>query len=165
MRESFECAVPIVHHCGVQETRPRGHTALTGACDAQLAVTRDRANNVTVTVEHMKDGPEGDVIASKLELVEVGTNEDGDAITTCLVVPTEVQRTTAAGPHLTKNQETMFSILHDAGGRLDRESWNNRAREAGLGKRRKADLYDLRAALISKRLVYESGGRFQVRHE
>lgn len=28
IREEFECAVPIVHHCGIDGTRPRGHTAI-----------------------------------------------------------------------------------------------------------------------------------------
>src|SRR5262249_49468147 len=67
IREAFECAVLIVHHCGVDGTRPRGHTSLTGTVDAQLAVKRDAADHVLVTVEHMKDGAEGDVIASRLE--------------------------------------------------------------------------------------------------
>jgi RecA-family ATPase len=30
IREAFDCAVLIVHHCGVNDTRPRGHTSLTG---------------------------------------------------------------------------------------------------------------------------------------
>src|SRR5262245_37115718 len=46
IREAFECAVVIVHHCGVDGTRPRGHTSLTGTVDAQLAVKRDAADNV-----------------------------------------------------------------------------------------------------------------------
>jgi hypothetical protein len=33
--------VVIVHHCGIEGTRPRGHSSLTGAADAQLAVKRD----------------------------------------------------------------------------------------------------------------------------
>jgi hypothetical protein len=89
IREAFDCVVIIVHHCGVDDTRPRGHTSLTGAVDAQLAVRRDTAKNVIVTVEWMKDGPEGDVIASQLERVEIGTDIDGDQILSCVVVPIE----------------------------------------------------------------------------
>jgi hypothetical protein len=85
IRAAFECAVIIVHHCGIQGDRPRGHTSLSGAADAQLAVTRDAANNVTVQVEFMKDGRDGDVITSRLEEVPVGTNEDGDPITSCVL--------------------------------------------------------------------------------
>src|SRR5262249_13268752 len=75
IRGAFQCAVIIVPHCGVAADRPRGHTSLTGAVEAQLAVKRDAANNVFVEVEWMKDGgAEGDVIASRLKPIEVGTD-------------------------------------------------------------------------------------------
>ena len=73
LREAFNCAVIIVHHCGVEGSRPRGHTSLTGAADAQLAVARS-GEIATLTVEFMKDGEEGAVVASKLETVEVGVD-------------------------------------------------------------------------------------------
>ena len=61
----------------------------------------------------MKDGPEGDVIGSRLERVELGADEDGDRITSCVIVPVKISETKAAeGPRLTKSQQTMFSILH-----------------------------------------------------
>jgi hypothetical protein len=87
LREDFHCAVIIIHHCGINGERPRGHTSLTGAADAQIAVKRDGADRIVATVEYMKDGPEGDEILSRLEVVEVGTDEDGDAITSCVIVP------------------------------------------------------------------------------
>ena len=99
IREAFDCAVLIVHHCGVNDSRPRGHTSLTGAVDAQLAVKRDANGNIIVTVEWMKDGEgEGDTIASRLEVVEVGTDEDGEAITSCIVVPSEITATATTKP-------------------------------------------------------------------
>ena len=57
--ETFACVVIIVHHSGIDGTRPRGHTSLPGAAAAQLAVRRDAAGLVTVAVEFMKDGAEG----------------------------------------------------------------------------------------------------------
>jgi RecA-family ATPase len=66
IREAFTCAIVVVHHCGLDATRPRGHTALAGALDSQLACKRDGSGNVVVKVELMKDGEEGDIIASKL---------------------------------------------------------------------------------------------------
>ena len=65
----------IVHHCGIDARRPRGHTSLTGAADAQLSVKRDPAGNIVVTVEWMKDGPEGDAIISRLDQVEIGIDD------------------------------------------------------------------------------------------
>jgi len=52
-----------------------------GALDAQIAVKRDTADNIIATVELMKDGSQGDEFASRLEVVEVGMDDDviGDA--------------------------------------------------------------------------------------
>ena len=93
LREAFDCAIIIVHHCGLDGNRPRGHTSLTGAADAQLSVSRDAGGNIVMTVEYMKDGPEGDRIVSRLEQIEVGEDEDGEPITSCVVVPADLELT------------------------------------------------------------------------
>lgn len=87
IREAFpDCAVIIIHHSGHGQDRPRGHSALIGAVDAQIAVKKDRADNVIATVEEMKDGESGAIFASRLERVVVGIDEDGEEITSCIVV-------------------------------------------------------------------------------
>ena len=160
IRAEFECAVAIVHHCGIEGTRPRGHTSLTGAADAQLSVKRDAAGNVIVAVEWMKDGPDEGTVVSRLQQVEVGIDEDGDVITSCVVVPADEVIGTAERK-LTKNLQTMFSILQAAGqSGLTTEDWNSKAREVGLGAGRKADLYDFRQALIARGLVRQHGSRW-----
>jgi hypothetical protein len=93
VREAFNCAVLIVHHSGVDKTRPRGHTSLPAAADAILAVTRDGTQNIVVMVEDMKDGPDGDTVLSRLEQVEVGTDTDGEPITSCVVVSIDATNT------------------------------------------------------------------------
>ena len=55
IRDAFNCAVIIVHHCGHEGTRPRGHSSLMGALDVQIAVKRDTSDNIIATVELMKD--------------------------------------------------------------------------------------------------------------
>ncbi len=87
IRDAFDCTVVIVHHCGVDGTRPRGHTSLTGTVDAQLAAIRDAQKNVIVRVEFMKDGEDGAIVHSRLERVEIGPDEDGDPSSTCIIVP------------------------------------------------------------------------------
>jgi AAA domain len=113
IRAAFDCAVIIIHHCGTNQTRPRGHTALTGAADAQLAVKRDPENNVIVEVEWMKDGPEGDVVASTLEVEPVGKDEDGETLTSCVVVPADGVATTAQ-PKLAGATGIAFKLLQQA---------------------------------------------------
>jgi hypothetical protein len=89
IRAAFGCVVIIIHHCGIDGSKPRGHTALTGAADTQLAVKRDDVKNVVTTVEYMKDGPEGAEIVSRLVPVVVGTNNLGEAEMSCFVEPAE----------------------------------------------------------------------------
>jgi hypothetical protein len=74
----------------LDETRPRGHTSLPGAVDAQLAVVRN-GDIVTVTVEMMRDGPEDTVVASMVEVIEVGTDENGKPLTSLVVKPSDQQ--------------------------------------------------------------------------
>jgi AAA domain len=88
-------AVVVVHHCGIDATRPRGHTSLTGSVESQLAVKRGEAGEVVVTVEYAKDFAEGAEVFSRLEPVMVGTDPDGDDITTLVVLPAAAPATTS----------------------------------------------------------------------
>jgi hypothetical protein len=89
IRAAFDCVVVIVHHCGVEGGRPRGHTSLTGACDAQIAVERDKDGIITCRVEYMKDDEPSPPMTSKLQPVPLGTNSKGDPITSCVVIKAE----------------------------------------------------------------------------
>jgi hypothetical protein len=156
VQQAIECAVIVVHHCGHDGNRPRGHSALLGAVDAQIAISRDGVANIVATVERMKDGPEGATIASRLDQVTVGTDEDGDPITSCVTVEAEQAAAQERGPRLTANQKTMFSIVVSAGAQgISTEKWNELARDAGIGIKRKADLYDIREALQRKGFIYQ----------
>jgi AAA domain len=93
IHEAFNCVVIIIHHCGINESRPRGHTSLTGAADIQISVKslkKDATKYIIATVECAKDLPEGAVIGSQLEVVEIGVDQDEDPITSCHVVPSAV---------------------------------------------------------------------------
>jgi hypothetical protein len=90
LRERFKCAVIIIHHCGINDTRPRGHTSLTGAVDTQIAVKRDAAGPIAAALEWMKDGPEGvDPVMSRLRVVELGEDDAGETISSCIVEPVD----------------------------------------------------------------------------
>jgi hypothetical protein len=108
IRIAFDSQVIVVHHCGTAGNRPRGHTSLSGADDAQIAIERDKEGILVAKVEHMKEGEAGAVLASKLERVELGTDDDGEEISSCVVVPTE---TVAAGVKLSKVQKFAYELL------------------------------------------------------
>jgi len=115
IKDAFGCAVLIVHHCGHESTRPRGHTALTGAADAQISVKRDSAGKIVTTVEYAKDFAEGAETVSTLEVVEVGIDDDGDSITSCVVVPSDepVSRSTKS-QRLPAGSEIALKALREA---------------------------------------------------
>jgi hypothetical protein len=104
----------VIHHCGVNGDRPRGHTSLTGACDAQLAVKRDDFGRIITSLEWMKDGPEGDAIASRLEVVDVGVDEDGEAITSCVVEDAGAAPSGEKRKRLPAAQSRALQLLADA---------------------------------------------------
>jgi hypothetical protein len=108
LRVSVGCTVVIIHHCGTAGSRPRGHTSLSGADDAQIAVDRDKEGIINATVEHLKDGEAGGVISCWLERVELGRDDDGDQIVSCVIVPTE---TAAKEPKLSKVNSFALELL------------------------------------------------------
>jgi len=89
IRAAFDCLVIIVHHCGHNGERPRGHSSLMGALDVQISVKRDAAENVVAELELAKDGEVGLKFDSRLEVVEIGPDQDGDPITSCVVKEVE----------------------------------------------------------------------------
>jgi hypothetical protein len=116
IRDAFDCSVLIVHHCGHNDSRPRGHSSLIGAVDAQLSVKRDSSGNILVTNEFMKDGEAGERVASSLESMKVGTDQDGEPITSCVVV--EAEASCAKAPkrekRLSKGVQIVFKALRMA---------------------------------------------------
>jgi len=90
--ETFQCAVIVVHHCGHNGDRPRGHSSLLGALDAEISVKRGDGQHSTAEVTRMKDGAEGGTVTFTLRQVVVGQDEDGEDMTSCVV---EVTSTSA----------------------------------------------------------------------
>jgi hypothetical protein len=109
VRLAFNCLVLIVHHCGVVGNRPRGHTSLAGADDAQIAVERDKNGIVIATVEHARDFEAGAVIACKLEPIELGNDTDGDPLSSCIIVPTDAGATDPSSARSTRSPSTCSS--------------------------------------------------------
>jgi hypothetical protein len=121
LEQKFGCLVAIVHHCGIDASRPRGHTSLTGAVEVQLRVERVADLQVLVTVEAAKDIPEGTEIASRLEIMDLGPDEDGDPTTSLIVVPLDpdapkpVSRFGNSKPEkLTKGQRCIQDAINEA---------------------------------------------------
>lgn len=79
--------VVLVHHTGKDSTKGlRGHSSLFAALDAAVEVARD-GDRREWRVAKSKDGQDGDTRPFKLQVETLGTDEHGDLITSCVVVP------------------------------------------------------------------------------
>lgn len=82
--------VMLVHHSGKDQARgARGHSSLRAAIDTEIELTRDEFGLVTAEVTKQRDGPTGYKFAYRLLQVELGQDQDGDLVTTCVVEPAE----------------------------------------------------------------------------
>ena len=79
--------VVLVHHTGKDSTKGlRGHSSLFAALDAAVEVSRD-GDRREWKVAKSKDGQDGDAQPFKLQIETLGTDDYGDAVTSCVVVP------------------------------------------------------------------------------
>lgn len=82
-RALWACAVALVHHSGHNATeRPRGSSAIRANLDFLLGVFRDEKEMLaTVTCEKQKDGDQFADATFSLASHTLGTDEDGDRVT------------------------------------------------------------------------------------
>ena len=77
--------VILVHHTGKDTTKGlRGHSSLFAALDAAVEVLRD-GDRRSWRVAKAKDGADGEAHAFNLEAVELAPDDEGDAVTSCVV--------------------------------------------------------------------------------
>jgi len=129
--DAFNCATLIVHHCGVNQERPRGHTSLTGTCSCQIAIRRETVLGeedrvMSAQVEYIKDGPEGPKQFSYLRPIQIGSDEDGNIISSCVIeaAPDDVVATgqKAGGGFLSSQAVKALAILQPMSQRAD-DGW------------------------------------------
>ena len=85
MQVRTQAAVLVVHHTGHgDKSRARGHSSLNGAIDTELKLERTDGNG-TLTCTKQKDGEEPQPVGYALTQAVIGTDEDGDPITSCTV--------------------------------------------------------------------------------
>lgn len=79
--------VLLVHHSGKDATKGmRGHSSLHAALDAAIEVKRS-GDDREWSVAKAKDGADGKAHPFMLEVVNMGEDDDGDPITSCVVRP------------------------------------------------------------------------------
>jgi sugar phosphate isomerase/epimerase len=77
--------VLLVHHSGKDVSKgSRGWSGLRAACDLEIEVSREDDDRA-LTVSKLKDDADGSVYPFRLDVVTVGTDTDGDPITSCVI--------------------------------------------------------------------------------
>jgi hypothetical protein len=116
IRDAFDCLVVIVHRCGHNGERPRGHSALIGAADVQIAVRKD-GENIIAELELAKDMEVGFRFVSRLERIEMGRDSDDDPVSSLIVRPADgpvVTKKTEKPRKLPRTAQIALRALHDA---------------------------------------------------
>lgn len=144
--------VLLVHHSGKDASKGlRGHSSLHAALDAAIEVSRtdDRRD---WRIAKAKDGDDGKAHSFKLEVVEIGEHDDGEPITSCVVVadetPNELRR-----PRIPQSGNQR--IAWDALGELLRQAGDGRPKDApdSLPVGKPSVTVEGAAATIENRLV------------
>ncbi|MBI5790846.1 MAG: AAA family ATPase [Rhodocyclales bacterium] len=119
--------VLLVHHSGKDASKGlRGHSSLHAALDSAIEVSRidDRRD---WRIAKAKDGDDGAAHPFKLERVEIGEHDDGEPITSCVVV---------AGEHKAEFRRVLppksgnMRVIWDALGELLRQAGDARPADA-----------------------------------
>lgn len=88
--------VILVHHAGKDSSKgARGWSGLRAASDVEIEVNR-ADDDRSATVTKLKDGQDGATFGFKLNTVQVDIDEDGDAVTSCVVEYVEGGKKVAA---------------------------------------------------------------------
>ena len=114
LAELVEGNCVLIHHSGKNaQMGERGHSSLRAALDCSIEVTRTNDRRAW-KVAKAKDGLDGEEHAFRLNIVEVGTDEDGDPVTSCVVVPDGVPALPGSGKRLTASQQFGLDTYNEA---------------------------------------------------
>lgn len=80
------CAAILIHHCGWDQTRMSGSRILQANVDCEIEIMQ-RQGICTVAHKKMRDDPLAPKFRFSLHTVEVGRDEDSNAVMSCVVVP------------------------------------------------------------------------------
>jgi hypothetical protein len=112
---ALNCHVMLIHHPGKDASRGmRGSSVLRATIDTEIMLEANSAVGIrTAKITKQREGATGLSVAFELEEVELGADEDGAPITSCVVVPasaTSTQRRRVP----TGNAKAALQALHDA---------------------------------------------------
>lgn len=156
--------VLLVHHTGKDQSKgARGHSSLRAAADAELEVSRDGARRA-MRVTKLKDGVDGTDYEFQLEVVAVGTDSDGDPVTSCVVQwdGSDASGVLSPGHRAGRVRQALIDTVRAFGGEgADREDLDAAVRDA-TGKRDGWRARRELAGALNAGALVMIGGRFHL---
>jgi hypothetical protein len=168
MHLAIDGMVVFVHHSGKDSSRgPRGSSALLGALDTAIEVSRTATGERTWKVEKQRDATDSMSARFRLVVVPLGKDADGDEISSCIV-----EHNTAPPRKETDNsrimQVTLRQLADQSGEPVTVKAWRSKCvpmlKVAGTGaKGSKLKAFNRgKDALIAAGIVEEEDGLVQV---
>lgn len=115
IQAAFGCTAVAVHHIpkNAETITERGHGSLRGAIETSLVVQSDAETGVrTMKCTKQKDAEDGWSLQFRLNVVELGEDEDGDPVSSCVVVEADEHVPSRyRGPHLSATQRQVYNEL------------------------------------------------------
>lgn len=120
IRKETGAHLSFVHHSGKNKALgARGHSSLRAAVDTEIEISREEGSQTSLIrfvkqreVEMLED------MAFSLERVVIGTNNFAEEITSCVVIPADVEENRTGTPLTAKEKfvyEAIVSAVHDKG--------------------------------------------------
>jgi hypothetical protein len=114
LKAYFNCHIMIVHHTGKDRSKgARGHSSLRAALDTEIELKADGLVRIA-SLTKQRDMESGKKVAFTLDVVELGLDDDLDAVTSCVVSPADVPESTSKRERLKGFNEVAHQALHDA---------------------------------------------------
>lgn len=185
IRAATGATVLFVHHSGKDQSKgARGWSGIRAAIDTEIEVRVDESGARVAEAVKQREMKKGDAFGFALEVIELGTNQHGEPVTTCLVTNSDDEAYAGASlsrRRLPQQQQRALEVLADlvaASGQaghagtpagipsVPEKWWRDRFYDRampGAEQKAKEKAYRRAAdALISSRLAGMSAGRVWV---
>jgi hypothetical protein len=116
LNEATGSAVLWVHHKNAGGLRERGHTSFRANIETVVEVIKDpETNERQLHLVKLKDGESGLKLGFELQSVTLGSDDDGDLITSCVVRPAQLGTAQTSKRHrLSPGEHAFLKILDTA---------------------------------------------------
>lgn len=137
--------VAFVHHSGKDKAKgARGHSSLRAAVDTEIEISReDGSDHSKVKFAKQREMEIGEDLAFTLSGVVLGQNRHGEDVTSCVVLPYEIDHKEKSKARLTPRQEFVYRAILEA---VARHGFN-KSPVAGMPEVKTCTHEDLRGVL------------------